>query len=160
MEAAVAYYKATGKRKFLDCMCKYADYIEKRFKIDRDTAFVTPGHEEIELALVRMYECTGEKRYLELSEFFVNARGNKAILGDKINAEASMYNQSHKPVREQDNAEGHAVRAVYLYCGMADIAYHTEDAARRSLLTMIYPIFLLIPRPARRLVWRFSQTEC
>lgn len=127
MEAAVAYYKATGKKKFLDCMCKYADYIEKRFKIDRDTAFLTPGHEEIELALVRMYECTGEKRYLELSEFFVNARGNKEILGDKAEAELIMYNQSHKPVREQDTAEGHAVRAVYLYCGMADIAYHTGD---------------------------------
>ncbi len=61
MEASVAYYQATGKRRFLDLMCKYADYIEKRFKIDRDTAFVTPGHQEIELALVKMYEVTKEK---------------------------------------------------------------------------------------------------
>ena len=136
IEAAVAYFKATGKRKFLDCMRKYADYIEKRFKIDGDTAFVTPGHEEIELALIRLYEATGEKRYLSLAEFFINARGNAEMLGEKAQSEMDMYSQSHKPVRLQDSAEGHAVRAVYLYCAMADLAYHTGerellDACRR-----------------------------
>ena len=127
IEAAVEYFKATGKRKFLDCMRKYADYIEKRFMIDRDTNFVTPGHEEIELALVRLYEATGEARYLKLAEFFINARGNAEILGDKAQGELDMYSQAHKPVRLQDSAEGHAVRAVYLFCGMADVAYHTGD---------------------------------
>lgn len=70
IEAAVAYYNATGKDKFLKAMCKYADYIERRFVIDRDAAFVTPGHEEIELALVRLYECTGEHRSILSSPNF------------------------------------------------------------------------------------------
>lgn len=126
MEAAVAYYDATGKTKFLDCMCKYADYIEKRFVIDKDTSFVTPGHEEIELALVRLYHATKEKRYLGLAKFFIDERGkSKEDLGNCWADE--KYYQSHKPVREQKEAVGHAVRAMYLYCGMADIAYETGD---------------------------------
>jgi len=128
MEAAVAYYEATGKRKFLDCMCRYADYIEKRFKIDRDTAFASPGHEEIELALVRLYECTGEKRYLDLAEFFVLIRGTEDDKG-KDTLDGGLYSQAHKPAIEQDEAEGHAVRAVYFYSAMADIACHTGNEA-------------------------------
>ena len=126
IEAAVAYYEATGKRKFLDCMCRYADYIEKRFKIDQDTAFSSPGHEEIELALVRLYECTGEKRYLDLAEFFVLIRGTENDKG-KDTLDGGLYSQAHKPATQQDEAEGHAVRAVYFYCAMADIAYHTGN---------------------------------
>ena len=136
MEAAVAYYNATGKRKFLDLMCKYADYIEKRFKIDEDTEFVTPGHEEIELALVRLYEATGERRYLELSEFFINSRGTQ----DEMHTDwmKNNYGQSHLPVREQTTAEGHAVRAVYLYCGMADIAWQTGDAELKKACEALF----------------------
>ncbi|MBQ9116931.1 MAG: glycoside hydrolase family 127 protein, partial [Clostridia bacterium] len=136
MEAAVAYYKATGKRKFLDCMCKYADYIEKRFKIDRDTGFTTPGHEEIELALVRLYEATGEKRYLDLATFFVDERGSK----DEpfANWANSKYCQAHLPVREQTTAEGHAVRAVYLYCAMADLALRNGDAELKKACETIF----------------------
>ena len=127
MEAAVAYYEALGERRLLDAMCKYADYIEKRFKIDRDTGFITPGHEEIELALVRLYECTGEKRYLDLAAFFIDERG---IADAPITDWAELsYNQSHIPVREQRVAEGHAVRATYLYTGMAALAWHTGDGA-------------------------------
>lgn len=126
IEAAVAYYNATGKRKLLDCMCRYANHIEDRFKIKKNTLFTTPGHEEIELALVKLYDCTGEKRYLELSEFFINQRGLKPEPMDDHVLKAS-YSQSHLPVREQLTAEGHAVRAVYLYCGMADIALKTGD---------------------------------
>ena len=126
MEAAVAYLEATGKRKFLDCMCRYADYIEKRFIIDRDTAFASPGHEEIELALVRLYECTGEKKYLAMAEHFVLIRGTEADKG-KDTLDGGLYSQAHKPAIEQDEAEGHAVRAVYFYCAMADIAYHTGN---------------------------------
>ncbi len=136
MEAAAAYYEATGKRKLLDAMCRYADYIEKRFKIDKDTAFTTPGHEEIELALVRLYDCTGEKRYLELSEFFIDQRGQKEEALN--NWSHGLYNQSHKPVREQFEAEGHAVRAVYLYCGMADIAYKTGDKALKKACERLF----------------------
>ena len=137
IEAAVAYYECTGERRLLNAMCKYADYIEKRFKINRDTAFITPGHEEIELALVRLYECTGERRYLELSEYFLNERG--ANSDPTITAWAThAYNQSHLPVREQRTAEGHAVRATYLYTAMAHLAHHTKDEA---LLTACRAIF-------------------
>lgn len=125
IEAAVAYYKATGKNKFLDLMKKYADHIEKVFKIDGSAAFITCGHEEIELALVKLFQCTGEKRYLELSKFFIDNRGiNKEQYYDTVN---SFYAQDHLPVREQSTAEGHAVRAVYLYSAMADIAREYYD---------------------------------
>ncbi len=136
IEAAVAYYEATGKRKLLDCMCRYADHIEKRFKIDRDTAFVTPGHEEIELALVRLYDCTGEERYLELAEFFIDERGKRQE--KPTDWSNSLYDQSHKPVREQYEAQGHAVRAVYLYCGMADIALKTGDVELRRACERLF----------------------
>ncbi|NLA77785.1 MAG: glycoside hydrolase family 127 protein, partial [Clostridiales bacterium] len=126
MEAAVAYYKATGKRKFLDLMCKYADYIEKVFKFEKSAEFSTPGHEEIELALVKLYHATGEKRYLELSKYFIDTRGtsekDESMLG-------GSYSQTHLPVREQKTAEGHSVRACYLYSAMADIAREYKDEA-------------------------------
>ena len=136
MEAAVAYYHATGKRKFLDCMCRYADYIEKRFVIDDDVPFKTPGHEEIELALVRLYECTGKVRYLNLAKHFVDMRGvSREMMPDWMDA---SYSQSHLPVREQRTAEGHAVRAMYLYCGMADVALHTGDRELQAACEAIF----------------------
>ena len=128
IEAAVAYYEATGKRKFLDCMCRYADYIEKRFKTDKDTVFATSGHEEIELALFKLYECTGERRYFELSEYFINTRGTSEKDADRGGRYPfPQYGQSHLPVRRQHTAEGHAVRATYLYSAMADLAAYTGD---------------------------------
>ncbi|MBQ8840777.1 MAG: glycoside hydrolase family 127 protein [Clostridia bacterium] len=137
IEAGVAYYKATGKRKLLDLMIKYVDYVEKRFKIDKDTGFTTPGHQEIELALVRLYEVTGDKRHLELAEFFVNERGKR-----KEDPEGywcgGEYNQSHKEVREQDSAEGHAVRATYLYCAMADLAKKTGDVSLKDACKRLF----------------------
>ena len=123
MEAAVAYAEATGKTKFLACMEKYADYIAKVFTVEHSAAFHTPGHEEIELALVRMYRYTGKKQYLDLAAYFINTRG--AV--EEQNK--SNYNQSHRPVREQDSVEGHAVRAMYLYTGMAYLAAETGDEA-------------------------------
>ena len=126
IEAAVAYYEATGRDRFLNCMIKYAAYIERVFMLEQSAAFVTPGHEEIEMALVRLWRCTGEARWLALSEFFVNQRG----CNDKdkpVNGEP-RYAQNHLPVREQTTAEGHAVRAVYLYCAMADLAMELNDA--------------------------------
>ena len=135
MEAAVAYYEATGKNKFLNSMRKYADYIEKVFKIDNAAEFSTPGHEEIELALVKLAKCTGENRYLELSKHFVDMRGTAA--SKEVQAgENGSYVQDHLPVREQTTAEGHSVRAGYLYSAMADLsgAYDDEElfeAARR-----------------------------
>ena len=136
MEAAVAYYEATGKDKFLSCMCRYADYIEKRFVTDADVPFKTPGHEEIELALVRLYECTGEQRYLRLAKHFIDMRGAETeMMPDWMQA---SYNQSHVPVREQKTAEGHAVRAMYLYCGMADVALYTGDAELKAACEAIF----------------------
>ena len=136
MEAAVAYYEATGKREFLDAMCRYADYIELRFKIKRDTAFTTSGHEEIEMALFRLYDCTGERRYLELAEFFINERGPQdKPLSPTSNQE---YCQSHLPVREQRRAVGHAVRAGYLYSAMAEMCKRTDD---EGLLTACRALF-------------------
>ncbi len=133
-EAAVAYYYATGKDKFLRLMCRYADLIEKAFVTEKWAKFSTPGHEEIELALIKLWKATGEKRYLLLSKHFIDARGKceddlfpeerQLVNGVR---DHSAYVQSHKPVREQTEAVGHCVRAVYLYCGMADVAAATND---------------------------------
>lgn len=126
MEAAIAYAHATGKTKFLDAMIRYADYIEKVFVHDKSAAFLTPGHQEIELALVKLYRYTGEKRYLALSKFFIDHRGedDPSQYYDHVNG---RHCQDHLPVREQKTAEGHAVRAAYMYAGMADVAYETGD---------------------------------
>ncbi len=134
MEAAVAHFNATGKRTLLDVMCRYADYIDSVFGPGKRDG--CPGHEEIELALVKLYHATGEERYLKLSQFFLDQRGQKPSyfkreldklepgLGDRFNPE---YCQDHLPVREQSQVVGHAVRAMYLYCGMADVANETGD---------------------------------
>ncbi len=127
MEAAVAWYHATGRDRFLKIMCRYADYIEKVFRKEGSAAFTTPGHEEIELALVRLYNAAGEKRYLELSKFFIDHRGSSPLDWEE-NEWARRYNQSHVPAREQTTAEGHSVRACYYYSGMADIAREYGDA--------------------------------
>lgn len=126
-EAAVAYAEATGRERFLRLMEKYADYIYKVFVQDKSAGFVTPGHEEIELALVRLYRYTGRKKYIELAAFFINERGKHEEYKDFCTKEYADYNQSHIPVREQREAAGHAVRAMYLYCAMADLALELED---------------------------------
>ena len=136
IEAAIAWYRATGRPRFLQCMCRYADLIERVFAIEKSAAFATPGHEEIELALVKLYEATGDERYLKLSQFFVETRGTTAEPDD------SDYNaaqtQSHLPVREQKTAEGHAVRAMYLYSAMADLARHTGDESLRAACETLF----------------------
>lgn len=123
IEAAVAYAQATGKTKLLDCMCRYADLIDRVFRQTKSAAFLTPGHEEIELALVRLADYTGEKRYLDLARWFIDMRGMHPEIDGN-----SIYNQSHLPVRQQHTAEGHAVRAGYLYCAMADLALRDDDS--------------------------------
>ena len=122
IEAAVAYDEATGKDKLLRLMRRYADYIERVFVKEQSAAFCTCGHEEIELALIRLYRHTGEKRYLELSRHFIDVRGYH-----EAGARGRWF-QDHLPVRAQTTAEGHAVRAVYLFSGMADVARETADA--------------------------------
>lgn len=137
-EGAVAYYEATGKDKLLKAAMRFADYIDRYFGAAEEKCKGYPGHEIAEMALVRLYEVTGEKRYLELSYFFVNERGKRPYYYDgeehpeKIEKGKEMelryhYHQAHVPVREQDEAVGHAVRGVYLYSGMADLARVYED---------------------------------
>ena len=125
VEAAVAYYVATGKRKLLDVMEKYLDYIYQVFVVDGSADFKTPGHEEIELALIKLYNLTENEKYLKLCTFFIDNRGNST--DKEYPGVAHKYSQSHLPVREQKTAEGHCVRACYLYTGMADLARLTND---------------------------------
>ena len=127
IEAAVAYYELTGKDRFLNAVKKYADYIERAFKIDNTAAFITPGHPEIELALVRLYKATGEKRYIELAKYFIDKRGNCDEPGIYTDWANEYYSQDETPVRERKTAEGHCVRALYLMCAAADIAYIYKD---------------------------------
>ncbi|MCL2209219.1 MAG: glycoside hydrolase family 127 protein [Treponema sp.] len=141
IEAAAAYFETTGKRPLLDIARRFADLICKTFGEAEGQIHGYPGHPEIELALVRLYRVTGEKKYLEMSKYFVETRGGqpnyfleekkrpgfKHIFGDSFGFEP-RYFQSHLPVRQQDTAEGHAVRALYLYCAMADLADEYNDS--------------------------------
>lgn len=131
MEAAVAHFRATGSRKFLDAVCRYADLIASVFGPEPGQKRGYPGHEEIELALVKLYRTTGEKRYLELAKFFIDERGKSpnyfSETERQLSPEQLPNRQAHQPVREQEKAVGHAVRAVYLYCGMTDVAVETGD---------------------------------
>ena len=129
IEAAVAWYEATGKDRLLNIMKKYAAYIEKVFLIDQSAAYDTCGHEEIELALFRLYRCTKEERWLKLSEYFINRRGNseKDLHCEQPDWMTYSYHQSLFPVRSQETARGHAVRACYLYSAMADLAFERKD---------------------------------
>ncbi|MCR5150284.1 MAG: glycoside hydrolase family 127 protein [Clostridiales bacterium] len=136
-EAAVAYYNATGKDKMLKCMCRYLELIEKVFKIEDSAAFHTPGHEEIELALVKLYHCTGEKRWLELAKYFIDKRGTEKEVPEDNWCTAAYY-QSDVPVRNMSTAYGHAVRAVYLYSAMADIAREYDDTELKDACIRIF----------------------
>ncbi len=139
IEAAVAHFQATGKRTLLEVMCRYADLIARTFGPGENQRTGVPGHEEIELALVRLYEVTGKRRYLDTAAFFVDQRGvepnyfveEAAARGESPEQTRARLNywQAHCPVREQTTAEGHAVRAMYLYSGMADLARETRDQA-------------------------------
>lgn len=164
VEGAVSYYQATGKDKLLKAAERYADFICSRFGYEEGKCKGYPGHEIAEMALARLYELTGEERYLELGRFFLEMRGTRPYyfdMEDKERAEHEgrvwkapdgeseqpvegsaadsleesprnlrfHYHQAHQPVREQTEAVGHAVRAVYLYSGMADMARLTGDEA-------------------------------
>jgi len=128
-EAAVAHFQATGKRDLLDVACRYADYISTVFGREEGKIHGYCGHEEIELALVRLYRATREKRYLELSRYFVEERGRSPHIFKKPrDGRGGLdYYQAHAPVREQKEAVGHAVRAVYLYSAIADLAGESND---------------------------------
>lgn len=140
IEAGVAYYRATGKRKLLDIVCRLADHIDTIFGPEAGKKRGYPGHQEIELALFKLYKVTGEERYLNLAKFFIDERGKDPYYFDieweergrtehfhGMRGLGRQYAQAHLPVREQTTAEGHAVRATYMYAAMADIALETGD---------------------------------
>jgi DUF1680 family protein len=129
-EAAVAHYQATGKRSFLDIAIKNADLLCKEFGPDGIRNY--PGHEEIEMGLVRLYRVTKEQKYLDLAQFFLDIRGQEGVGNPK------KYDQSHIPVVEQREAVGHAVRGAYLWTGMADIAAITENKAYMEAIHSIW----------------------
>lgn len=130
-EAAYAHYRATGKKNFLNIALKNADLIAETFGPGKNME--PPGHQIIETGLVKLYRATKDKKYLDLAKFFLDQRGNK--VGHRL---YGPYNQDHKPVTEQDEAVGHAVRAVYMYAAMADIAGIMDDSAYLNAVDKIW----------------------
>ena len=143
IEGAISYYQATGKDKLLQAACRYADCVDRHFGREEGKTRGYPGHEIAEMALVRLYDVTREERYLELASYFVDERGQSpnyflweeekyrpngpmAGFGPKRPIHPEYY-QAHLPVRSQDEIVGHAVRAMYLYSGVADIARLKQD---------------------------------
>ncbi len=147
-EAAVAHYYATGKKNFLNVAIKYADCVCREVGDKPGQASVVPGHQIAEMGLAKLYIATGDKKYLDLAKFFLDKRGkrdpewkqSRGGLYDKDGYFHSLsdYSQSHKPVVDQDEAVGHAVRAGYMYAGMADIAALTGDKAYVDAIDRIW----------------------
>ena len=154
LEGAVAYYEATGKDKLLNAARRYADFIASKFGPEDGKIHGYPGHEIAEMALARLYELTSDEKYLNLAKYFIDERGKHPHIFDEQAKERALYEnrdyapnnepdkykyyQAHKPVREQDEAVGHAVRAVYLYSGMADVARLSNDEELYESCTRIW----------------------
>ncbi len=140
-EAAVAHFANTGKRTLLDVAIKNADLVRSVFGPGKRTA--VPGHQEIELALVRLGEASGNPAYTQLAEWFLDQRGREHQTEPYPDGPFAMYNdreyrQDHRPVVEQDRAVGHAVRATYMYAGMADVALRVDRPAYRTTLEALF----------------------
>jgi hypothetical protein len=127
--AAIAYHRATGKDVLLNVATRFADHIDATFGPDKRPG--TPGHPQIEMALVELYRETRENRYLRLAQYFLDQRGHKVIGG-------GSYHQDHKPFRELDDVTGHAVRAIYLNCGAADLYAETGESALMDALERMW----------------------
>ena len=149
IEGAISYYKATHKEKVLSIAIKLANHIIDVFGKEDNKLHGYPGHQEIEIALLKLYELVGEKRYLEMAKYFIDTRGRNNFFEEEFAKRDETcfwnktkekepnryynqfnyknYNQFHQPVREQKEATGHAVRAVYMYTAMADLASKTQD---------------------------------
>jgi DUF1680 family protein len=136
-EAAAAHYMATGKRNFLNIALKNADLLVRTFGLGKK--HVAPGHEIVEMGLVRLYRISGNTAYLNLAKFFIDERGTKKYDKKSKNPyENGVYFQDNEPVTDQDEAEGHAVRAMYLYSGMTDVAALTGDTAYIKAIDRIW----------------------
>lgn len=121
VEGAIAHYQATGSRKFLDIAIRYADCVCREIGDGEGQVVRVPGHQIAEMALAKLYLVTGDQKYLDQAKFFLDKRG--------YTSRKDEYSQAHKPVVEQDEAVGHAVRAAYMYAGMADVAALTGDTS-------------------------------
>lgn len=149
LEGAVAYYEATGKRRFLDVMIRAVDHIIDTFGTEPGKLRGYDAHEEIELALVKLYRVTGDPRHLELATYFVDERGRMPSYFDEEARlrgedpadyvyETHAYSQAHMPVREQTQVVGHAVRAMYLFSAMADLAYENDDPTLKEACDRLF----------------------
>ncbi len=150
LEGAIAYYQATGRRKLLDIMLRYIDHIAAVLGPGAGQKHGYDGHQEIELALVKLYRLLGDRKHLDLAVYFIDERGRQpphyfdveaAARGDDPKRywfKTYEYSQSHKPVREQDKAVGHAVRAMYMYTAMADLAAELGDAALKRACEVLW----------------------
>lgn len=121
VEGAIAHYQATGSRKFLDIAIRYADCVCREIGDGEGQVVRVPGHQIAEMALAKLYLVTGDQKYLDQAKFFLDKRG--------YTSRKDEYSQAHKPVIEQDEAVGHAVRAAYMYAGMADVAALSGDTS-------------------------------
>ncbi|KQX38261.1 hypothetical protein ASD04_11680 [Devosia sp. Root436] len=151
LEGAIAYFRSTGRRRFLDIMERYLDHIYSVFGTGPGQKRGYDGHEEIELALMKLHALTGERKHLDFVAYLINERGRQPHYFD-IEREAREggdsrqryvfanyeYSQSHKPVREQDKVVGHAVRAMYLYTAMADLAAKLGDSGLKRACEVLW----------------------
>lgn len=135
-EAAAASARYLGDERLLVFSEKFADYIAERFTVKKDAGFETPGHEEIELALLKLYELTGKEKYKKLAEFFIERRGKSEK--DEKTEKNDRQRQSHASVYEQDEAVGHAVRALYLYIAMGELAAVNNDEGLKKSVVKLF----------------------
>lgn len=137
IEAAIAYHRATGRARFLRIMERCCDCIERAFITEKTAAFTTPGHEEIELALIRLYRHTGKKKYLDMARFFLENR-SKAENEKHFQGGNPKYFQDDTDIYNLKEANGHCVRALYYYCGIADFAAETGDSRLVANLRAVF----------------------
>lgn len=152
LDSSIVHYQLTGKRNYLDAVCRLCDFLYDRIGPNGEEPDVYDGHAGIEPALVKLYRVTGEKKYLELAKHLIDIRGvdptalqrqwerngNESMYADWDTFADNKYMQFHKPVREQDTAEGHAVRALYLYTGMIDVYMETGDETLLEACKVLY----------------------
>jgi DUF1680 family protein len=149
LEGGIAYFLATGRRRLLDILERYVEHVRKTFGPEPGQKRGYDGHQEIELALVKLYRLTGERRHLDLAAYFIDERGRKPHYFDQeavdrgekptdFWAKSYEYNQSHKPVREQTKVVGHAVRAMYMFSAMADLAAELNDESLKRACEVLW----------------------